>query len=185
MLPLNFTRHVSDKKSLNGRILYRGCIYRCRELESCSRRPSSGIGRRTTTTASGTSRRRRNDATSIGRRECSPASSSCIGCKYLVSAFIITPTVLIKLHCCTAALLCPILFPTISLIEWANPQLGFNDLWWDWENKAEIGQCISNLGAELKCRFCSTRHVIECKCPWLLLGLYQLVSVSAGPDIFG
>ena len=124
MLPLNFTRHVSDKKSLNGRILYRGCIYRCRELVSCSRRPSSGIGRRTTTTASGTSRRRRNGATSIGRRECSPASSSCIGCKYLVSAFIITPTVLIKLHCCTAALLhcCtavsnPI---TYNIVDWVS-----------------------------------------------------------------
>ena len=27
---------------------------------------------------------------------------------------------------CTAALLCPILLISISLIEWANPQLGFN-----------------------------------------------------------
>ena len=89
------------------------------------------------------------------------------------------------LSSCTAALLCPILFPTISLIEWANPQLGFNDLWWDWENKAEIGQRISYLGAELKCTFCSRRHVIECKCVdyyWGFISLWVsvLVLISLG-----
>ena len=162
MLPLNFTHRkliVLDKQSSSSRILYRGCIYRCRELVTCSRRPSSGIGRRTTTTASGTSRRRRNGATSIGRRECSPASSWCTGCKYLVlvSAFIITPTVLIKLHCCTAVSN-PIPYNIVDRVS--QSATGMVRL----RKQSSNWSVYSYLGAELKCRFCSRRHVIECKC---------------------